>query len=285
MLPYLHSRSHETRNAASVALSQICSLAPLWEPPEPDGNSITNEMQIQPEFPLFSIQQLMESNNRLLASSGKEFTKPTGIFQDAAEVRKARKAAMGRLGLDFLESVGDGDEMDIEKELAADEDIDIDAELKPGTTVKPEASNTIKIGSPVDPTHSFRAESVPDRNGSTPPAADDDLAGLSARERNRLKRKRKAGTSAFVAAPPSQSSNSKFNAAPANASGTKYVLTRLIRSHSAECVEQSKNCSPGWSGKVAFERHEAVSGSCRHRPDKGRCGRPKGCFCPAIQSA
>ena len=57
----------------------------------------------------------MESKTRLLASSGKEFLKPAGIFKNAAEVRKARKAAMGRLGLDFLDDVADGDEMDLDK--------------------------------------------------------------------------------------------------------------------------------------------------------------------------
>jgi TATA-binding protein-associated factor len=168
----------------------------------------------------------MESDNRLLASSGKEFIKPTGILKDAAEVRKARKAAMGRLGLDFLDNVGDGDEMDIEKELAADDDVDVDAELKTDGIVKPEPRNAIKIDSPVETTHPFHDEATPDRNGSTTPAAEDDLSGLSARERNRLKRKRKGGGAAFVAPPP-QPNSSKFNAASANAAGTKYVHTPL----------------------------------------------------------
>ena len=196
----------------------------MWEPPESDADFKDNEMQIEPEFPSFSVQQLMESNTRLLASSGKEFTKPTGIFRDAAEVRKARKAAMGRLGLDFLDNVGDGDDMDIEKELVADEDVEIDTEFKTEGVLKPEP-RTIKLASPIEPSHSMHDEPMPDRNGSTTPATEEDLSGLSARERNRLKRKRKAGNSAFVAARP-QTGSSKFNAAPANSSGTKYVLNQ-----------------------------------------------------------
>ena len=45
---------------------------------------------------------------------------------------------------------------------------------------------------------------------------DEDLTGLSARERNRLKRKRKQGNAAFVQAPPPTSS-SKFQATTSGA--------------------------------------------------------------------
>ena len=70
----------------------------------------------------------MQKGTLLLASSGKEFAKPTGILSNSTEVKKARKEAMGRLGLDFLDSVGD-DEMDLEKELAVDVEPDVDVDV------------------------------------------------------------------------------------------------------------------------------------------------------------
>ena len=55
----------------------------------------------------------MEKGTLLLASSGKEFVKPTGILASSSEVKKARKEAMNRLGLDFLDNFGDADDMEV----------------------------------------------------------------------------------------------------------------------------------------------------------------------------
>lgn len=160
----------------------------------------------------------MESKTRLLASSGKEFAKPAGIFKNAAEVRKARKAAMGRLGLDFLDDVADNDDMDLDRELAAADDLDADAEMKLDTP-KEENGEYPRQGTPMD----VKAEPSPVERikSATPAPSEDDLNGLSARERNRLKRKRKPGNSAFVAAPPPQASGSKFSATAAGGSSAK----------------------------------------------------------------
>ena len=78
-----------------------------------------------PTFSNFSVQELILQGKLLLASSGKEFVKPTGILSSAAEVKKARKEAMGRLGLEFL----DGDDMDLDKEFAADAETDEGVEV------------------------------------------------------------------------------------------------------------------------------------------------------------
>lgn len=216
----MHSKSHDTRTAASVALSQICSLVPLWEPSPPEDDHTSSTPTQAPEFPAFSVQQLIESGRRLLASSGKEFTKPEGIFASAAEVQKARKAAMSRLGLDFLDNVGAGtDDMDWEKELVAP-DTPIESSSQTNGTPKEEdvkfeaVSNDVGLKDPASPVS---------REHSTPPApnvSEEGLAGLSARERNRLKRKRKPGNSAFVAAPPPTNASSKYNTAPGQ-SGSK----------------------------------------------------------------
>ncbi|GBE82676.1 Probable helicase [Sparassis crispa] len=235
ILPYLHSRSHETRSAASTSLAQICALIPSWQPASGEEVMASDDMvpPSPPEFPPFSVQELMEKGTLLLASSGKEFTKPSGILSSSLEVKKARKEAMGRLGLDFLDSVGGADDMDIEKELA--EDIDQDVEM---SSVK--AEEDIHPLSPTDEMVDVKMkESSPaGRSTSTTPAAPspgpsataaapiDETAALSARERNRLKRKRKAGNGAFVAAPPpAQSVGARYSATAAGLSKARLVST------------------------------------------------------------
>ncbi|KAI0781371.1 SNF2 chromatin remodeling protein [Trametes elegans] len=239
ILPYLHSRSHETRSAASTALSQIFSLVPLWTPcsdaqTKPYGASATLPA---PEFPSFSVRELMEKGTLLLASSGKEFIKPTGILANSSEVKKARREAMGRLGLDFLESVGGADDMDLDKELAADE-AEADVEMSAPTPPVKSEDEAVPI-SPIEETHDVKVkkeESLPVRSKSTTPAAPpsipsgpatpapEDMSALSARERNRLKRKRKPGNAAVVAAPPPpQGANAKYQAAAAGQSKARLV--------------------------------------------------------------
>lgn len=168
----------------------------------------------------------MEKGTLLLASSGKEFVKPTGILASSSEVKKARKEAIDRLGLDFLDGFGD-DDIDLERELADEPDPDVEME----DTIPKKEEETSSV-SPADITSSTTVKkepSPPARSATNTPApaiqdvpmADDPT--LSARERNRLKRKRKPGNSAFVAAPapPAQGSGSKYNAAPSGQS--KYV--------------------------------------------------------------
>lgn len=154
----------------------------------------------------------MDSKTRLLASSGKEFIKPAGIFQNSAEVRKARKEAMGRLGLDFLD-VAEDDDMDIDKELAAADEPDVDSEMKPDTPLD-ESGTPLRPDTPIDGKAGSPTERV---RSTTPGHSEDDLAGLSARERNRLKRKRKPGNSAFVHAPPPTNTGAKYNVATTGA--------------------------------------------------------------------
>lgn len=170
---------------------------------------------------MVSVEELVQKGTLLLASSGKEFVKPNGILSSSNEVKKARKEAMGRLGLDFLYSFGGNDDMDLDKELAAGSESD--------APVTEETENIMDIDPPpvsgdlsLDVTTKAKKRSPSPRSKSTTPVApspsvacdpqpENDLTGLSARERNRLKRKRKQGNSAFVQAPPPTSS-SKFQA-------------------------------------------------------------------------
>lgn len=220
IIPFLRSKSFETRSAASVALSQIFSLVPVWQPSHDPSNSPEESGRLPPDFPKFSVQELILSGKLLLASSGKEFTKPTGILSSSAEVKKARKEAMGRLGLEFLDNVAD--EMDLDKELAEDMEVDPEVEVEDTQCRSEVVANSIPQSTPLDTKVKVERSSSSTPVASSPtttrPEEGVEMSNLSARERNRLKRKRKPGNSAFVAAPPPQASGAKYNAAPAGQS-------------------------------------------------------------------
>ncbi|KAK2467010.1 hypothetical protein APHAL10511_001268 [Amanita phalloides] len=224
ILPYLHSKSFETRSAASVALSQIFSLVPVWQPSQ---YSIQVSACPPSDFPKFSVKELILSGKLLLASSGKEFTKPAGILSSAMEVKKARKEAMGRLGLEFLDNVAD--EIDLDKELAAD--MDVDVEVAEDVSSRPEVAldSTLPTSTMLDSRVKFERSTSSTPVAPSPPTMlpepNADMSNLSARERNRLKRKRKPGSTAYVPAPPLQSSGAKYNAAPAGQSHKVRLLT------------------------------------------------------------
>lgn len=177
----------------------------------------------------------MEKGTLLLASSGKEFQKPTGILANSNEVKKARREAMGRLGLDFLESVGGADDMDLDKELADEPETDVDM-------VHPVPIKTEEDAAPSSPTDDYMdvkikkegSFSAPGRSKSSTPqlapspapvmSASEDTSALSARERNRLKRKRKPGNAAVVGAlPPTQTSGAKYQATAAGGNKARLV--------------------------------------------------------------
>ncbi|TRM59955.1 hypothetical protein BD626DRAFT_572350 [Schizophyllum amplum] len=286
ILPYLHSRSHDTRVAASVALSQICTLVPLWVPntypttenedgvKQEEGVKQENGVKVEqdalpaPDVPSFSVQNLIAQGKLLLSSSGKEFLKPHGILSDSTEVKKARKEAMGRLGLDFLDDVAD--EMDLDKELASADAPEADPSALTVKVEEPPASSAATT--PSDPIPDIKARSAtpaesptvaapPPVNGSAEPEVD--LSALSARERNRLKRKRKPGNSAVVHAPPPQASGSKYNAAPAGPSNK----ARLVAAEEGTPTPSSRLSSP--SGRAPTPDKVVVD------PSKGGAIAPK----------
>lgn len=132
-------------------------------------------------------------------------------------MKKARKAAIDRLGLGFLEGVDD--DMDLDKEFAAEMEVDISADPPLGGL---EAD--APLPSPMDlcppeapmakaPSPSTRSVTPNLPSPSTPVVPSESDTILSARERNRLKRKRKPGNSAFVAAPPPQTTGARYSAA------------------------------------------------------------------------
>ena len=227
VLPFLHSRSYETRAAASAALLHIFNLVPLWHPfhdgdLDSDLSSSSTSLPL-PEFPTLSVKELMQKGSLLLASSGKEFTKPPGILANSSEVSKARKEAIRRLGLEFL----DTEDINFVK---LENEVDTDVQMEDATEAASSAVSPIsptndmgpKLKEPSPPPRSTSgtpAASSPSTSAVPPPPTEDDLTGLSARERNRLKRKRKQGNSAFVAAPPPPSHpGARVQATPAGLS-------------------------------------------------------------------
>ncbi|KAJ3522317.1 hypothetical protein NMY22_g11942 [Coprinellus aureogranulatus] len=163
IIPYLHSKSFDTRTAASVALSQIFSLAPVWQPQHGDYSKTPPDIPCEnvPEYPKFSLRELLTQGKLLLASSGKEFLKPAGILSSAAEVKKARKEAMSRLGLEFLDEVAD--DMDLDKELAEDMVVDDPLNVPPTSGDVTSSLSTMEINTPDQP---------PSKESSLPPRDD-----------------------------------------------------------------------------------------------------------------
>ncbi|KAG5635827.1 hypothetical protein H0H81_009992 [Sphagnurus paluster] len=246
IIPFLHSKSFDTRTAASVALSHIFSMVPLWKPSE--GDLPTPEVPMAPPtFPNFSVQELILQGKLLLASSGKEFVKPAGILSSAAEVKKARKEAMGRLGLDFL----DAEDIGLEKEFAeADEDVEMeDLSIKSEISILPvETHHHEEVGKDIetpDPMRSTTPAAPSPTTSNAPSLPDVEPAALSARERNRLKRKRKPGNSAFVAAPPPQAAGAKFTAAP---TGTSNKVRLVSTDEKTGVISRTASPKPSANG-------------------------------------
>ncbi|KIJ44189.1 hypothetical protein M422DRAFT_228203 [Sphaerobolus stellatus SS14] len=271
VLPYLHSKSFETRTAASAALSHICSLLPVWSPSPPVDIPPTPNVDLSnpPPFPPFSVPTLLNTpaSNLLLGSSGKEYAKPVA-FRSPAEVAKARKEAMGRLGLDFLDIGDDDADMDWDKELADGAEAEgtsgelkspMDSEMRDSedVDVKRPTLERLQTGSltPLDVKMESPAISpvVADSPAANSPASGYDApmqplpapagpqAELSIRERNRLKRKRKAGNAFVVGSitqnpsnghagptappPPPKGSQAKYGTVAAGEGGNKVRLT------------------------------------------------------------
>ncbi|KAF8078067.1 SNF2 superfamily chromatin remodeling protein [Lyophyllum atratum] len=238
IIPFLHSKSFDTRTAASVALSHIFSLVPLWRPS--GGKDV-----------------LHPSSEPPLTPPGSSSCRGNCILSSATEVKKARKEAMGRLGLDFL----DADDMDLEKEFAAEAAVDEDIEMEEAVTkAEPldESLEMCKAEQPIkedDHRHPPRSAtpSAPSPTSSTAPSLPDPDTVLSARERNRLKRKRKPGNSAFVAAPPPQAAGAKYNAAPTGPSNKARLVSIDDETSSVSRKGSPRPMVNGGSEKVVID--------------------------------
>ncbi|GAA6004805.1 DNA-binding ATPase [Rhodotorula paludigena] len=254
VLPYLQSRSIETRQAAASALGFISRGAGIWDPSStaPSAStaadhsvapSITADDALSTAVTLrdFDLARILRDGALLLGSSGKEYGKLGAL--SAEELAQAQKDALKNLGLGFgggADDIG----VDVGAELAAGAGSSAAPAADPAKPALPPprfkpggagslstlSSSNTESPTPASPSPAPPAPAAqPQASTSASPAPapavteEDEYAGLSARERNKLKRKRKAEGKAGVApsaAPVPAAKKARTTAAPASATST-----------------------------------------------------------------
>jgi TATA-binding protein-associated factor len=182
VLPFLRHKQWESRTAAALAVECIVKAAGVWEPPEfkdyADADTLDNP--VTPVLRDFDIVKTILQGKQLLASSGNEYA-------GSAQSGLGKQELVKSLGLSVP---GAGDD-----ELG----IDVDAELRDGALQQ--NSTDIK----------GKGKASASSGSGTPQSQqeDEDLSHLSARERNAMKRKRKAAgaisSNNVSSAPPAKS--------------------------------------------------------------------------------
>ncbi|CAI7637185.1 unnamed protein product [Penicillium manginii] len=195
ILPYLRSKSWDTRTAAARAIGLIVTNAEIYDPNEDDGLQIKSaaddddDVEIKPEVKSediapspdgflhldnLDVGSVLKYGKRLLGSAGKEYEYSLASMDPAARLIHQKKTLNARLGL--------------EGEYNEDEILDsIDFAPKPATPApKRESSNpTISRENSLHDLSSRRASSPVEA------AAGKEDTGLSKRQLNQLKRKNK----------------------------------------------------------------------------------------------
>ncbi|KAA1101050.1 TATA-binding protein-associated factor mot1 [Puccinia graminis f. sp. tritici] len=298
ILPYLRSKSWETRQAASEAVDAICKAVGIWDPSpteilndaasnpnEKPASSITHDLENQNArrenlltYQNFKLDNVLSEGIILLASAGKEFDHQSNYLRTgenliAAQRDVANKLGLGGLGPIDFESMGVDDPVQEQQLKDQPQDssqvstpnphrpqgvtpISIDPRLPPRTyseshpsiTPTSEAAGLSTLGlsqsprshvfhqpshssyPPADENLTNSAKSTPTMRlpqlPATAPTSEAELSsqtleGLSARERNALKRKRKAiskGNTGPACSSISSSANAGMSALPSNAS-------------------------------------------------------------------
>ncbi|KAI5477115.1 hypothetical protein MNV49_006843 [Pseudohyphozyma bogoriensis] len=218
ILPYLQSKSYETRIAASTSLSLISASVGIWEPPSlpssassdaPPPPASTQTLSLSS----FSLQQLLTTGTLLLSSSGTEYGKLTSGLS-AEELARAQKEALSKLGLGDMDEAALGVDMAEElrdgaggagtsgetpKPMSASGGLPPPRFKNDGSSLKAAAAST---STPSPAAASPTPPPLPATSTSPSVEGADPFEGLSARERNKLKRKRKTDAKAGAAPPP-----------------------------------------------------------------------------------
>ncbi|TKY89152.1 hypothetical protein EX895_001683 [Sporisorium graminicola] len=141
VVPFLRSKSWDTRVAAALAIESICHAAGIWDPdiqPSKPGESSKSALADDDEdtkdekpdlsellateslltFDAFSLPTVLSTGTKLLSSAGKEFEQAS-LASGSDRLAQAKKDVVSKLGLGF-----GLDEMDI--------GMDVEAELKTG---------------------------------------------------------------------------------------------------------------------------------------------------------
>ncbi|KAJ5085753.1 hypothetical protein N7532_010524 [Penicillium argentinense] len=191
ILPYLRSKSWDTRTAAARAIGLIVSNADIYDPNEDDGLQIKSaadddDVEIKSEIKsedappsvdeflhldTLDIAAILKHGKRLLGSAGKEYEYSLASMEPAARLQHQKKTLTARLGLE-----GEYNEEDILDS--------VDLAPKPATPAPKRESSDPSIARENSLQESRRASSP------TETAAKEE-SGLSKRQLNQLKRKNK----------------------------------------------------------------------------------------------
>ncbi len=185
MVPYLRHKDWDTRATAAKALGKIIENAPLYDPNEDEDDSIAKqevppengfvkkEEVVEPAFPLedtfspatLDVSTILKHGRELLRTGNVDYGLATLSLEPAARLAHQKKTLVGRLGL-----LGRRFE---------DEEIPANPE-KSASPTTPQDTNSTANGL-------ARQDSL----GASVPSQAPEESGLSARQLNVLKRKRK----------------------------------------------------------------------------------------------
>jgi TATA-binding protein-associated factor len=182
IVPYLRSKSWDTRTAAAKAIGLVAANAELYDPNKDDGLTvkkpeedddveIKSEVKSEESIPLsedllrletLDVGSILKFGRKLLGSAGKEYEYTIGGMDPAARLQHQKKTLTARLGLagEYLE-----------------DDLVDEADF----------TSTSKIEKPV-PILSRQNSTL---NGSSNEPVNGEESGLSKRQLNQLKRKNK----------------------------------------------------------------------------------------------
>jgi TATA-binding protein-associated factor len=196
ILPYLRSKSWDTRTAAARAIGLIVTNADVYDPNEDDGLQIKSaadddddDVEIKSEvkaeetpstsekfldLETLDITSVLKYGKRLLGSAGKEYEYSLAAMDPAARLQHQKKTLYGRLGL--------------EGEYVED-DIDLSDVVIPKPPTPAPKKETSAPSLPISRENSLQDAS---RRPSSPNEASKlEESGLSKRQLNQLKRKNK----------------------------------------------------------------------------------------------
>ncbi|KAE8221097.1 hypothetical protein CF319_g5495 [Tilletia indica] len=189
IVPLLRSRLWDTRLAAASAVGAVCDALPLWLPTTTSASA--SAAPDPSPLASFDLPRLLSSGTRLLSSAGKEFESASLLLgakgnANGAERLAHAKRSMQSLGLS-VGGIGDLDlGMDVEAELRVGDELGGDAANNGAGSHHSSAAKLQQQGGGGDAGTSSTSvvDMMPDFSSTS---------ALSARERNALKRKMKAG--------------------------------------------------------------------------------------------
>jgi TATA-binding protein-associated factor len=223
VLPYLQSKSWDTRTAAAKAIGGIIENAEKFDPNADDADTKFETAVKDEDKPLeaddflqlgtLDIKLILTYGKKLLGSAGKEYEYSMAGLTAAQRLARQKQSLADRLGL--------GGEY-IEDELVTENDFAANSQHKLATTPgvpRVDIKTSVKRSDGLASTSPYSAVSPSDNNGQALP----DESGLSKRQLNQLKRKNKSAAKSGASKMrvvdlsgrrPSESDQSPTSAAP-----------------------------------------------------------------------